>query len=174
VSVIAFNTPSAECAEVLVVVLANNMFLVYDLDSVSLSEWSTLHTASLPRLLHNLPGPLEGVSFQGSMRFFLYGQSYLVFVDLDQAIPTEAKIVKSVSSMAARGGRKQLMASDAKNARLSAKKKKKRESLKGGVTDSSSGEKSEISNSNFTTIELYRSIIHVGAVSENQLVSSSG
>lgn len=83
--------------------LTNNTFLIYDVSKAELCEWSIQNTANIPKLLLNYGSPIEKVIFhpksQNSM--LLYGQGFLILVDLDEPIPVHPKQLPDYSAHSA-------------------------------------------------------------------------
>lgn len=75
----------------LVCVLANNTFLIFDVEVMAMSPWSIAHTDKIPAAVRGGSCPLEGLVFRsmtpGKEAMFLYGQGSIVYVDVNKAIP---------------------------------------------------------------------------------------
>ena len=79
ISCISFHPSSPN---ILVVLLANNMFLSFDMDTRDLTEWSRNNTQHIPAAVLNLPRPLEALTFDPTNPsvFFAYGQNTSVYM----------------------------------------------------------------------------------------------
>merc|ERR1712032_1099222 len=69
------------------------MGVLYDVVAKAWSEWTTQYRAKLPKKLLRHPRPLVGISFdpKNLQTMFLFSAAYFVDVQLDQALPTDAK-----------------------------------------------------------------------------------
>ncbi len=92
ISCLSFHPSSSN---ILVVLLANNMFLSFDMDTRDLTEWSRNNTQYIPLAVLNLPRPLEALTFDPSnpSTFFAYGQNSSVYIDLTAKIPVKPKVI---------------------------------------------------------------------------------
>jgi hypothetical protein len=64
-----------------------------------LSEWSTNNSIEkIKGVLKSVAGPISGLTFDPSSEssMLLYGQGFIIYVDLTQAIPRQPKIVASM------------------------------------------------------------------------------
>jgi hypothetical protein len=117
--------------------------------------------STIPSYIRQLPNALCGLTFDNAdpMKILMYGQSMIVHVDLREPVPEKAKIV-STNEIA---NRKNL--------------KKKRKFNENAPVDPNSLEarelKSAADSSNFSTVSLFRSIVHVHSLDGNRLVSRS-
>ena len=158
----------------LVVTQANNSFLVYEADDMSLSEWSKSNSADRVQVaLKGVTGPLSGITFDPSTdsAMLLYGQGFIVYVDLTQSIPKQPKVIASLTDS--------VMGSNSNHGHNS-NNRGGGSFGKGGKGGNSAGNEAwrrgkkgaESEESNFAIIQRYRSLVHVGCVSDSQLVRS--
>merc|ERR1711934_307285 len=86
---LCFNTKGDSLAAT----YADNSFVLYDVVAKAWSEWTTQYKAKLPQKLRRHPRPLVGISFdpKNLQTMFLFSAAYFVDVQLDQALPTDAK-----------------------------------------------------------------------------------
>lgn len=145
----------------------DNTFSVYEADEMCLSEWSKNNSCEkIESTLRNVAGAVCGVAFDPSSdcAMLLYGQGFIVYVDLTQSIPKHPKVVMSLTS------------------RLNPDR------INGGNRGGSSGGRggsgrgfghtvhkrrnNTENDCNFAIIQRYRSLVHVSCVSGSQLVRS--
>ena len=126
--------------------------MLQDVVRLRLCPWSAENTV-LPVTLKNTPGPLQGVSFlpDHSSAMVLYGQGFLVYVDLDYEVPRECRVI-GFSTTA--GG-------DSRDFNVRSRTKKR-------------SKNSTPTSSNFTIVQRFRSLVNVSCTSGNKLVSASG
>ena len=169
VTSIAFHPQSTAS---LVVTETNNSFLVYEADGMCLSEWSKSNNSEkIMTALKSVNGPVCGVTFDPSSdcSMLLYGQGFIVYIDLTQSIPKHPKIVLSAPD---KPNPFRLFSGIHKvPGRGNGRENKSHGNGKGfghGMRRKSNG--GEDSDSNFAIIQRYRSMVHVGCVADSQLV----
>jgi WD40 repeat protein len=145
----------------LVVVLADNTFSIFEVGDLSLSLWSQKNTERIPAALKEVPGPIQGVSFDigsgdvdieaAQDTMILYGQGFIVYVNLSDEIPVNPKVVPATAVAASDG---------------TAPKKERR-----GATKRGRRRRGGSKESNFAIIQRYRSLIHVNCLPDSQMVS---
>jgi len=141
VTLISFHPESASS---LVVLLATNVFIIFDVDNMCITPWSRDNIDKIPAAVKNLEGPIEGITFNSQLQsFFVYGQGFCVYVDIASSIPEVPNTVVTTTVTGNNEG------------------KKKRKKSKSNVS----------SNNNFSIINRFRSIIHLASISNSNLVS---
>jgi len=138
----------------LAIITASNEVLVADVNNmtylalplVSSSSSAAAGAAAVPDSIRQLPNALTGLTFDHAdpMKVLIYGQSMIVHIDLREPIPDKPRVT-STNEVASR---KSL--------------KKKRKHTADSATDST----------NFSTLSLFRSIVHAGSLERNRLVSA--
>ena len=142
VTLISFHPESTSS---LVVLLASNVFIIFDVDNMCITPWSRDNLDKIPAAVKNLEGPIEGITFNSQLQsFFVYGQGFCVYVDIASGIP---EIPNTVITSTVTGN----------NAGKKRRKKNKSNSS---------------SNNNFSIINRFRSIIHFASISNSNLVSN--
>ena len=137
-----------QAPSVLLVSLADNAIMTFDVEEMALSKWSTDTLSLLPASLRNMPSPVEGVIFgDKGGSFFLYGSTFCVYVDMNLEVPIDSKVISAAPQI------------------LSHNKKRK--------SKADRGDDKAKTKSNFTIITTYRGLIHLAALPQNQLVSLS-
>lgn len=133
-------------ASFLVVLLASNAYLAFDLARLNVTPHSQAAFEHLPRALSAVQGPLQGIVFdpapQAAAKWgvLLHGQGACVYLDMEQPVPERTRAVfPSVTGQAPRQGRK----------------KRKKE------------------GAGLPLVSDYRSLVHVGCFEGQQLVCSS-
>jgi hypothetical protein len=137
----------------LVVLLASQALLVFDLVRLNVTPKSQAALEGLPGALAAVPGPLESLCFDPSpsqSRLFLHSQGGCVFLDLAADLPSKAKII--VPALLGQEQEQEQRALRGKE-----KKRAKREAAETGP--------------GLSVVTSYRSIVHVGCIEGQQLVS---
>ena len=164
VTSIAFHPKSTAS---LVVTQTNNTFSVYEADEMSLSEWSKNNSCEkIETTLRSVQGAVCGVAFDPSSdcAMLLYGQGFIVYVDLTQSIPKQPKVVMSLTNRFnpdRMNGGNRVGGSGGKGGSGKA--------FGHTVHKRKSSTESDC-DSNFAIIQRYRSLVHVSCVSGSQLV----
>ena len=145
---------------------------------MNLSEWSKINNIDrIQTALKSISGPLSGVTFDPSSdsSMLLYGQGFIVYVDMTQSIPKQPKIINAMSSgMSSRSGPGSGPGSGISKVtgmtgRIVGTAYEQR--LPGGSSMWKREKKREGSDdSNFAIIQRYKSLVHVGCVENSQLV----
>ena len=76
---VAFNPYNAHQ---LAVVLANQSFVLYDVENTKIHSWSIANSSSLANVFNQVNGPFEGISFSPSQEIYLHGQGFVAHVHL--------------------------------------------------------------------------------------------
>ena len=157
---------------------------------MNLSEWSKINNIDrIQTALKSISGPLSGVTFDPSSdsSMLLYGQGFIVYVDMTQSIPKQPKIINAMSSgMSSRSGPgsgpSSILGSGPGSGPGSGISKVTgvtgrivgtayEQRLPGGSSMWKREKKREGSDdSNFAIIQRYKSLVHVGCVENSQLV----
>lgn len=137
---VAFHPTSCT---LLTVLHSNNTFLTYDIEDFCLTPWSKSNSDRFPKDILNLSGSFQDVSFdiKNDQIMFIHGQGFMIHVNIAADIPDSSIVISSTISDGA--------------ALIDEKKKTAKDDGR---------------NTNFSTIQTYRSIIHVGALPDQQLV----
>lgn len=175
VSDVSFNAQAVGAVS-LVVLMADNTFLIFDITSRQLSSWSTEFYGSIPKYVKSMPGPLCGISSDpmAANKMLLYAQGFCVLVDLAEQIPLVPPNIVSqltVGGGAAatnsggngNGGTSDLLSTVLKRAAAKTLKSKKGKS--GSILEDAK------KSHNFSIFNLYRNLLHVGTLQHKQLVS---
>eukprot|EP01041_Mallomonas_annulata_P004727 gene4727-9388_t len=155
----------------LIVIFANNTFLLQDLSTRRLCPWSeTIPPHSMPDVLRKCPGPLQGVCFcpDSSNTMILYGQGYFVYVDLDMPIPNKPKVIAATTTSTSTSSSNMMLSNnkhmDDNNMQIqnmTGKKRRKKEKAMKELNEASP---------NFAMVHRYRGLVHVSYLSGGQLV----
>jgi WD40 repeat protein len=135
-----------------VVTLADNTFWMFDASSMAVAPWSAQYTDKIPTAVKSIPGPVEGATFDVNRpsHIILYGQGFLVFVDLNEAIPDAPKRVTPMNASV--------------NIHRRAHFKRK------NSNSSALSNNGTHVNRNFAIVSTYRSLVHVGCTAASHLV----
>ena len=164
----------------LVVTQADNSFIMYEAEDMSLSDFSEYNSAaSIRDKLQIVNSPISGAVFDPSseMCMFLYSNGCLVYVDLCRPIPTGRRV--PISGDGLNKGREKNRERDRQldlNGRQQ-NQRSKYEPLNGGgapplTQHADTGAVLECpQNSNFAIITRYKSLVHVGCAPGRNLVS---
>ena len=157
-------------SSLLVVLLANNTFLAFDVDKMRLAQWSLDNTDAIPLALRSLPGPVEGISFDIDSRraspadcaFFLHGQGFSVFVDFAMKVPEKPRIIAATDthSVSIHVATDLLLGPTIGVAKVEDKLEHKRYKKSSSVD----------CGPNFTVIHAYRSLVYLACLENRQLV----
>lgn len=158
----------------IVVIYADNSFLLYDIAERDLCPWSkennfgvskslaphksSLVSCKMYSLLNSISSVLQGISFDPTVRsgFVLYGQGALVYIDIEQqfnsTIFSDLSLIES-SDAEPKINQKRRRKQDAKSSSLPVLPWKQRR--------------------NFTILNTYRSLVHVGLQCDSEMVTLS-
>lgn len=180
----------------LLVLLANNTMLVLDVEKCEVAPAPWRHkgkgVGGIPRAVQAISGPFQGAAFThnraGGLAMMVHGQGFMVYVDWSEeaVVPEKPKLVNPSSRLQAvsRWRQQNLFFSDSSGrghdrGRVGDNRGRGGYSPRAGKrnvdgSDRAAGSKEVAdgdSEPNFAIVEMYRSIVHVGAMSHRRLVS---
>jgi len=84
----------------LYVVTSDNLFFSFDVQTHQRSQWSSKNSSLIPQVVKSLPGPIESLTYdvRNENILFLYGQGFVVYVDLLLDIPAKPKLLQTASA----------------------------------------------------------------------------
>jgi WD40 repeat protein len=137
-----------------VVTLTDNTFWMFDASAMTVAPWSAQYTDKIPSAVKSIAGPVEGATFDVNRpsHIILYGQGFLVFVDLNEAIPDAPKRVTPM------------------NASVSIHRRSHFKRKNNASASSTAGNNGTHTNRNFAIVSTYRSLVHVGCTAASHLV----